>query len=97
MTEKKKGETRSETDTIERYHVMATSSSSRIGLFVLIGIMIFPKSSYAYIDPGTGSYLFQMLMAGLLGSAFALKMAWRNIKNYISNRVGTKKSEDDLR
>lgn len=75
---------------------MATSLTFTIGLSVLIITMIFPKYSYAYIDPGTGSYLFQMLMAGLLGSAFVIKMAWRNIKGCISNWVGTKKSEDDL-
>jgi hypothetical protein len=27
----------------------------------------------AYIDPGTGSYLFQLLIAALLGAGFAIK------------------------
>lgn len=76
---------------------MATRLSSTIVLFVLMITIIFPQYSYAYIDPGTGSYLLQMLMAGLLGSAFAVKMAWRTIKSYISNWVGNEKSGDDLR
>jgi len=46
--------------------------------------LIMTSSAWAYIDPGTGSYLFQMLMAGLLGSMFALKMMWRNIRVYFS-------------
>ena len=52
---------------------------------IIMGLfLILTENAYAYIDPGTGSYLFQMLMAGLLGSLFALKMAWRNIKTYLS-------------
>lgn len=35
--------------------------------------------AYAYIDPGTGSYLFQLLVGGLLGAAFVIKMYWKNI------------------
>ena len=54
-----------------------------LALTFLIQIMTV-STVFAYIDPGTGSYLFQMLMAGLLGSAFAIKMAWRNVKAYIS-------------
>jgi len=54
-----------------------------ITLIFLIHLMS-ASSAWAYIDPGTGSYLFQMLMAGLLGSAFAIKMAWKNVKAYIS-------------
>ncbi|MCA9473307.1 MAG: hypothetical protein MRJ96_09950 [Nitrospirales bacterium] len=55
-------------------------------------------SAFAYIDPGTGSYLFQMLMAGLLSSLFAVKMAWRNIKIYISrffSQNGPQEHEND--
>ena len=66
-------------------------------LIFLIQIMTV-STAYAYIDPGTGSYLFQMLMAGLLGSAFAIKMAWRNVKTYISqifsNNAGDHDSND---
>ena len=34
----------------------------------------------AYIDPGTGSYLFQMAMASALAAAFVLKAFWGRIK-----------------
>ncbi|HOF87662.1 MAG TPA: hypothetical protein PLZ36_06100 [Armatimonadota bacterium] len=30
-----------------------------------------------YLDPGSGSYLFQMAIAGVLGGLFALRQAWR--------------------
>ena len=38
----------------------------------------------AYIDPGTGSYVLQILIAGLVGGAFALKMFWRNVTAFLS-------------
>jgi hypothetical protein len=37
----------------------------------------------AYIDPGTGSYFVQFLLAGLLGTIFAVKSYWRNVKDYL--------------
>jgi len=39
----------------------------------------FPRNVYAYLDPGTGSYLLQMLLAALLGGLFAIKIFWRRI------------------
>jgi hypothetical protein len=35
----------------------------------------------AYIDPGTGSYLFQLLIAALLGAGFAVRTFRRKISN----------------
>lgn len=35
--------------------------------------------AHAYIDPGSGSYLFQLLIAGIMGSLFALKTFWHKI------------------
>jgi len=34
----------------------------------------------AYLDPGTGSFILQVLIAGLLGSMFALKQSWQWVK-----------------
>lgn len=34
----------------------------------------------AYLDPGTGSYVLQLLIAALLGAGFAVKMYWKNIR-----------------
>jgi hypothetical protein len=34
----------------------------------------------AYLDPGSGSFLLQLLIAGLLGLGLAIKMSWRKIR-----------------
>ena len=37
-----------------------------------------------YIDPGSGSYLVQALIAGALGAAFWIKMSWHRIKAFFT-------------
>ena len=51
------------------------------GIFYLV----FPKNVYAYLDPGSGSYLLQLLLAGLLGMSFLIKNFWRNLKLFFVN------------
>jgi hypothetical protein len=41
-------------------------------------------SGKAYLDPGSGSVLIQLLIAGLLGAAFILKVSWKKIKAFFS-------------
>jgi hypothetical protein len=42
----------------------------------------FPFNVHAYLDPGTGSYFLQLIIAGLLGSLFTVKLYWKKIKNF---------------
>jgi len=48
-------------------------------VFVLIGCMLLPPMAHAYLDPGNGSMMVQLLLAGLAGVMVALKMYWRRI------------------
>jgi hypothetical protein len=34
----------------------------------------------AYLDPGSGSFILQLLVAGILGGLVALRMYWGKIK-----------------
>jgi hypothetical protein len=43
--------------------------------------MFQPSSLWAYLDPGTGSMVFQILIAGLLSSAFFLKSWMRSLRD----------------
>ncbi len=52
-----------------------------VGVFALL---LVPHDAHAYLDPGTGSYVLQMIIAGLLGAAFAIKMSWFRIKRFIT-------------
>ena len=39
-----------------------------------------------YLDPGSGSFLLQLLLAALLGGAFAIKIYWKKIKALFSGK-----------
>jgi hypothetical protein len=59
----------------------------------LVCFMTFSKNSYAYLDPGTGSYLVQILIASFFGAAFTLKIYWRNVKAWFASLGKNKKKE----
>jgi len=40
----------------------------------------------AYVDPGTGSFIFQAVIGGLLAAAVALKVFWRRIVGVFSRK-----------
>jgi hypothetical protein len=37
---------------------------------------------FLYIDPGSGSYLIQVVVAAALGAAFWIKLSWHRIKDF---------------
>ena len=41
-----------------------------------------------YLDPGSGSYLLQLLIAGALGALFALRLYWKRVKGFFSRLLG---------
>ena len=49
----------------------------------LIFVLCFP--AYAYLDPGTGSYFIQIVIATLLGAMYGIKKFWYKIKLFCTN------------
>ena len=51
----------------------------------------------AYLDPGSGSYLIQILIAFLLGSAIAIRAFWGRIKAFFTKSApdSVTEQEDD--
>jgi hypothetical protein len=39
---------------------------------------------FAYLDPGTGSYVLQLALAGILGAGYAVRSFWAQIKAMFS-------------
>ncbi len=46
----------------------------------------------AYLDPGSGSVLLQLLVAALLGAGFVVKVYWNKIKKFF-RRIFKKEAE----
>jgi hypothetical protein len=57
----------------------------------MAGQLLGPGDALAYIDLGTGSYVFQVVIASLLGAAFAVKAYWERIRAFF----GRRRREDD--
>lgn len=53
-------------------------------LIVLVTLLLLNSPAYAYIDPGTGSFIIQGIIASFLSVVFTCKMYWQRIKNYFS-------------
>lgn len=51
------------------------------GFLVALGL---GQPAHAYLDPGTGSILIQVLLGGAAGAAAVLKLYWHNIRAYFS-------------
>lgn len=53
-------------------------------IYCLFALLALPTVAHAYIDPGTGSLILQMLIAGFLGAAYAIKRHWLIIRAYFT-------------
>lgn len=62
-------------------------------LIILISslLFVFPREVYAYIDPGSGSYLTQIVLGFVFGGVFMIKLYWGKIKNAIFKKQSNKK------
>jgi hypothetical protein len=64
-------------------------------LFLLsILVLILPSPVLAYLDPGSGSFIFQFLIAGGLGALFLAKTYWRKIKAFLG-RLFSKRGDEN--
>ncbi len=49
----------------------------------------------AYLDPGSGSYLLQLLLAALFGGLFALRMSWTRVSRFFKKLIGREDEPTD--
>jgi len=56
--------------------------------------VIAPAFAFGYIDLGTGSYLIQILIAGIVGGIFAIKLFFKQIKDKAAELFGKKKKDE---
>jgi hypothetical protein len=52
-------------------------------LLLSIHSLIAPRSAHAYVDPVSGSMIFQILAAGVIGAAFAAKHWWQGFVSWM--------------
>ncbi len=63
--------------------------------FILFLQLVLPSSAHAYLDPGSGSLILQMLIAFIVGSIFMVKLYWGRIRTFFANMSSKDIGEDD--
>jgi len=48
----------------------------------------------AYLDPGSGSFIIQMLLAGLLGIGVGVRIYWKKIVAFFNKKKGAGVQDD---
>lgn len=66
-------------------------------LLTSIFVVAFSGEALAYVDPGTGSYVLQIVIAGLVAGVFAIKTFWLQIVAFFGGLFGrrTRTRRDD--
>jgi len=67
------------------------SLGRRLAIFTsLLAVMcLMPlRHAHAYVDPGSGSYILQLLVAAFFGALFAVRVFWARIKG-LWNRMAS--------
>jgi hypothetical protein len=74
-----------------RIMAMLTPSRFAIALGVLLAVSV-PENAHAYLDPGTGSVILQVVAAGVLGALFTFKNYLRAAKGAVLRLLGRNNS-----
>ena len=48
-----------------------------------------------YLDPGSGSFLIQLLIVGITGAGIAIAVSWSKIKRLFNKKKKNVKTDDD--
>ena len=58
-----------------------------VAVLTLIFVVASQRDALAYLDPGTGSVIFQAAAAALLTSLLAVKVFWHRLTTFVSVSV----------
>ena len=63
----------------QRSNPQTTGPARHVGLAALVPVLIIVRATLGYIDPGSGSFIFQMVIGGLLAVAVTVRAFWGRI------------------
>ena len=67
----------------------------RLIFIALLGVYLvgaLQREALAYLYPQSGTYIFMMLISGVVGGAYAIKLYWRKLVGFFSGK--SKQSPD---
>ena len=54
-------------------------------IIIILSSIFFPLRAYAYLDPGSMSFIIQIVLAIIAGGIFGAKLFWKNIKSFLKS------------
>ena len=75
----------------------APGCPARVLLLLTLLLLALPSTAHAYLDPGTGSYVVQLLIGTMLGGLFALGVFWRRVVAFFKHLFSRGSSDDGSR
>ena len=70
----------------------------RFGSLILIVVflsLIAPSVAFAYLDPGSGSMLLQLVLGGLAGLAVIAKLYWQRLRGLFGMNAQQEESDSE--
>ena len=65
-------------------------------LFVLTTVISVPlRQNHLYLDPGSGSFILQLILASLLGALFFIRVYWKKIKTFFRDRLTKRRDANE--
>jgi len=52
-------------------------------------------TAVAYLDPGSGSFILQLILATLLGSMFVFRNTWKRFVNFLKKLISKENNDQE--
>ena len=63
-------------------------------LLIVVVLWLPARDAHAYLDPGTGSFLLQAVIALVMGALLTLKLYWHKMKSLFISSTPTDREDD---
>jgi hypothetical protein len=73
------------------------SSLTNSALLAAVSTLIFTGPAWAYLDPGTGSMMLQLLLGGIAGAMVVGRLYWHRFRGFVTSRFSGKPRGDSAR
>jgi hypothetical protein len=64
-----------------------------IAFLGLVATLFDTGPAWAYLDPGTGSMILQLLLGGIAGAMVVGKLYWHRLREFVTSRFSGKPGE----
>lgn len=71
-----------------------TRSDAALFLSIFMVASTLSPPAHAYLDPGTGSVLLQLLFGGVTGVVIVVRLYWQRIRGFLPSFLGKKEFDD---